>query len=558
MEGYKGTKPDFGWWEAQITAGIAHRKRLTSEAQWNTWREYYRGEWNSDILPMNLFFTMMRTVVPRIYFRNPGIAIRPGKPGPEHAIFAKILERIDNKLMTQMKIKASMRKMIGETWRFGTTFGKVGFGSMFDTRVDFDSAPTEGKKNERLEYNSNVKAKFPAFWRTSPGDVVLPAGLREFDESRWIAHVIERPLADVKADKRLANRGNVGAAREDLKSLNDPDGARVPMATLWEIRDKKTGEVFVLAKDAGSDKHTLHQEEDFFLNTSGRFPIFPLVFNTDDEFFWGTPDSRILEPYQLEINEIKTQIMYHRRFATKKILARAGTLSDTEALKLVDESIMPVIFTNTDPSRDIKELNSQNIPPELRIVAQDVLQDVRESIGFGRNQFGEFNPGSSDTTATEANIVRMASEIRIDERRDIVADLLGDVFVQGIHEVIFAMWTDEVVELVGPGGLPVWVTFTGTELARSSFNVDIDPDTSLPETRAVREQRAAQIFQLLAPNPLIDPVALTKHLLNSFHGVQFDNLMKELPPPPAGTVNGPLNPQQFGQMVSQRVAARNP
>ena len=85
------------------------------------------------------------------------------------------------------------------------------------------------------------------------------------------------------------------------------------------------------------------------------------------------------------------------------------------------------------------------------------MEDVRETVGFSRNQFGNFSSGSGDTTATEASIVQQASEIRVDERRDMVADMIVEV-METIHQIIFKFWGEEpVVDIVGPGGAPIWI-----------------------------------------------------------------------------------------------------
>ena len=488
-QGYIGTKPDYSYWNEQIRLGKEFRKKASCEAEWKKWREYYRGEWHGDVLPVNLFFSMLRTIVPRLYFRNPSISLKPGKPGVENAVFAKILERIDGNLIQEMDMKREMRRIIQETWMFGTSFAKNGFGTEHDPVMEIGKDLGRTDRGEVLEYNSAIKSAMPWVGRSSTKNMVLPEGCRHFKEARWMAERVIRPIDDVRADKRFANRSKL----KPTGSLMSPMGMvskapREEHIELWEIRDKKTGQVFVLTdyvmENSDNASHTLLQGPDFFLNTSGMFAWKGMVFNEDDERAWGVPDSKILEPYQLEINEIKTQAMFHRRMATSKILARVNTISKDQAQKLVDESILPVIYMNGDPSRDVKILDSMPIPAELRLAAVDVIQDMRETAGFGRNQFGEFNPGSSDTTATEAQIVRQASEIRVDERRDIIADLMVDTF-KDVHHVIFNFWrSEQVVDLVGPGAQPLWVAYTGTELARSSFSVLIDPDNSIPETKA--------------------------------------------------------------------------
>ncbi len=172
---------------------------------------------------------------------------------------------------------------------------------------------------------------------------------------------------------------------------------------------------------------------------------------------------------------------------------------------------------------------ASTIPKDLFVAAQAIVQDVRETVGFSRNQFGEFNSQSGDTTATEANIVRQASEIRVDERRDMVADMLVEV-METVHQIIFKFWTEEtVVDVVGPGGAPIWVRLAPSLLKEGRYNIKVDPDSSVPETRALREAKAVQLYQLLRTNPLIDPVQLTQYLLHELHGVQFDDMMRVLP-----------------------------
>src|ERR1043165_6439055 len=99
IDGYKKGQPDVGWWKQQLIAGVAYRKRYTHQDEWTKWKKYYRARWPTNVLPVNLFFKMTRTVVPRIYFRNPSISIQATKPGLEQQVFAQLIERIDNKLI---------------------------------------------------------------------------------------------------------------------------------------------------------------------------------------------------------------------------------------------------------------------------------------------------------------------------------------------------------------------------------------------------------------------------------------------------------------------------
>ncbi|KKM66857.1 hypothetical protein LCGC14_1477050, partial [marine sediment metagenome] len=218
----------------------------------------------------------------------------------------------------------------------------------------------------------------------------------------------------------------------------------------------------------------------------------------------------------------------------------------------------------------IKAVQSGTIPPELFQSFQQIMDIVRMTMGFSRNQFGEFMGGSEKPSATEAGIVKQASEIRIDERRDIVADGLLDI-MQDTNRLIFEHWgTERVERVIGPYGVPIWVKFTGEMLAKGQYDIKVDPDSSLPETKAQREGKALQLFQLLYPmtqqpdaqtgRPLLDSTKLTRLTLHEMQGTKYDDLLYGVPniydqefvsflTQNDRLMSEPQTPQQLGQAV---------
>lgn len=548
-EGYIRSRPDSGWWLEQIQAGERYRNKEAFEEKWKVWREYYRGEWSGDVMPVNLFFTMMRTMVPRIYFRNPSVSIMPAKPGFLNLAFSRMLERIDNSMMRQMKMKRQMKRIVRDAIMKGTGVGKMGIGGRYTpTPLATTDIPTS-RTGDRVEYLTTAIPSMPWFQRVSPKNFVVPTGLDDFENTRWTAERIERSLDDVVGDPRFENVKNIKATLLDNvheRQIHRP----MKMVKLWEVRDWKTGKVFVIAPDHGGNDKIVFYDDDAFQNYGG-FNYFPLIFNDDDEAFWGVPDSQIMEPYQLELNEIRTQIMKHRRVTLVKVLVKEQGMTRDEAEKLVSEDVQAVAFIRGTGNIDnnVKVMQQSTIPQELFVAAEAVMQDTRETLGMSRNQFGEFNSRSGDTTATEASIVRQAMDIRVDEKRDATADMMLDV-VKMQHSLIFDNWgEDQIIDVVGPGGVPVWVQLRAELLRSGQYNIRIDPDSALPETKQLREQRALLLYQQLRTNPLIDPVKLTQYLLNELQGPQFDDMMRLMPPiqQPSGVVQ----PEQFAGMLQQ-------
>ena len=182
--GYISGKPDVTWWMQQVHAGIKFRKKLTHQPKWDEWRKMYGGEWNDSTLPVNLFFKMARTVVPRVYFRNPSISVTPAKPGMLNWAFAQLLERIDNKLMRQMRLKQTMKDGVANSWFFSAGIAKVGFGGRFNLNIDDHggSAPVT-RSGHNLESDFNVQDFMPWVGNVHPGNFIVPDQLIRFQNT---------------------------------------------------------------------------------------------------------------------------------------------------------------------------------------------------------------------------------------------------------------------------------------------------------------------------------------------------------------------------------------
>lgn len=569
--GYVRGKANATWWMEQIRKGIAYRRKYAMESEWSRWRSYYRGRWPKGTLPVNLFFRMVRTVVPRIYFRNPSISIQPGKPGREQAAFAKLIQRIDNKLMRTMRIKQQIKMITQQTWMFGSGVGKRGFGENFHPSPELLSAGSaplaegEGSKIDRqVEYHNAVIGGQPWFLENPTGDFIVPAGSRNFQECRWYASWYRRPLLDLQADNRFENTAALAGSHRsgynaDRKALLTGDmEPSENMVDLVEVRDMATKQAFVLAPFGQTDRKCLFQDDDT-LQVNNRPPFYTVVFNPDDEVCWGVPDSVILEPQQMELNEIRTLEMKHRRLAIIKLIYKKNSITKEQFEKLLNGDVAAGIEVNGELA-DIDNFQVADIPQSLRGAGREVMEDVRENMGFSRNQFGNYAEGSADRTATESRIVEAASEIRVDERRDTIADLMVDVF-EDVHVDIFDRWTDEiVVDVMGPEGLPLWVAFKPNMLKAAQYELKIDPDSSVPETKEVRMQKAIITYERLKTNPLIDPELLTQYMLNELHGVQFDNMLRSLAQlqqrqqasgAPGSTQENPVGVGQFMEMMAR-------
>jgi hypothetical protein len=126
--------------------------------------------------------------------------------------------------------------------------------------------------------------------------------------------------------------------------------------------------------------------------------------------------------------------------------------------------------------------------------------------------------------------------------------------VNDIHPIMFNHWNKEqVFDIAGPLGIRLWVTFRPTMLRRGQYEVKINPDNGVPETKDVRQQKAASMYQLLKENPLIDPHKLTRYFLREMHGVAFDDMMIPIMQGPGMSPDQPIGMDQLPGVMQKLI-----
>jgi len=540
------------WWKL-IEQGLRYKERFGWSKRWPVYRDYARGVFpgyqsSADgILPYNLVYAMLRTMVPSIYLRNPYVNITPRlRPGLE--IHARILESIVNWLLQEIDIKAAIRRAVIDCFFTNRGIIKIGYDSLYGFTRDelLETLGLESltfnyldNKGRRIEYNTNVKPGMPWAIQVFPEFFIVPYGVQTLDDCPWVDHITIRPLEDVKADPKYKNTRDLQGTHIELlyRDVQKRDfyqslTSEIDYVELHEIRDLKRGEIRVLVP--GYDKW-LREEEDE-LQIEG-LPFVDFTFNEDTEFYWSASDVQIMEPQQLEMNEARTQAMKHRRLALVKFLAQRGAIDPDEIDKMLREDVGPVVFVDGAPSQAVNMLQP-HIPPDLVQWVEVIRSDVREMMGVGKLQAGELSTGRK--TATEAQIVHFAHQLRMDSRRDAVADALTKA-VRKIIQLVFKMWDRRrVAEVVGYDAARYWVEFTGREII-GEYNVRVDVESMTPMTKAIKRSEILQVIQALSKYPGANISYLLRSLLREF---EWADVMKILPPSQE-TLSRPMTVREF-------------
>lgn len=550
IEGYSDNykQANANWWLEQVYAGQDERKILTREGMWSTYRQYYRNRYSDGVFPKNMFFVMKRSLVPRVYFRNPKISILPKKPGAEHKALAAIMQKVDNSLLNSMRLKEEMKLMVDRAFTESYGVQKLVFGAEFTpTPTPGGTSPPVDKRGVRSEYRPGIVENQPFVKTLRGNEIILPKGIKRVEDTYMIGHWIWRYRDDVYNDPRFPNIQKLIKKTKGVDGLNkhDPifegtgDNPREIMRLL-EIRDRRTRKVMLFAPDDVKDREILMADDE--MQTDYSSPFFFYVPNPDDDHPYGVSDASILVTFQEQLNEINTRIYEHARLGIARILAEQNALTPDTEEALLKGDVLTVV--KVAKRSGIEVMSLVEIPEALLKEKTEIMEDMREVMGFSRNAMAQFQARSHGPTATEVEAVKAAAELRVDERRDILSDHLTRLF-RDIHLVIFRHWTREHVErVVGPNGVETWVRFTGAMLREGEYEVQIEPDTSVSETAEVRQARAEHLYQLFANNPRIDQDKLVKHVINETRGVSLEDLMLDQTPGQGAPV---LNPQQFAR-----------
>jgi len=550
------------WWKDAIVNGMKFQLKYAKSNMWASYKAYYRHEFPEGILPVNMVFSVLRQTIPQVYFRNPAVVITPTKPGLEFELHARLVEDIDNWLLRELNTKYQIKRMIADAFLCGISTGFIGYDSLYGYdqektigKTGIASLTSFDKKGNRIEYNTGATPGMPWFIRSRPEDVVYPWGCEGIDSAEWVAMRVFRPVDDIKADPKYKNTKDLkgsfvqrrttpaGGTRDEW---NDGDMKDHEWVELWQIRDAKTKKILALTMD---HSEFLREDEDV-LQIEG-IPAETLVFNPDPDFIYGVPDARIIEPQMLELNEIRTQAMKHRRIDILKFLYKEGAVKKEELDKMLTEQVQAGIMINAEGAltESIMPLQpgASGILADLERAGEVVRGDVREMVGFSRSSVGEYM-GKTHISAKETDVVNWANQIRIDERRDIVADMLTNI-VRKFNQIVFTNWTQPMVRaVVGPDGAKYWIKFSPTDI-KAEYNLKVDPTNALPVDQRTKRQDAIEMATAwanmnmgLVKSGAPAPAELQRYFFNQFDGVNVDRLLAQVnqqPAPGAG-----MNPEQ--------------
>jgi len=528
-------------WLTEIDNGLEFRRSYGLEDSWPELEAmFYSVAKSSKEAGPNLIAASGDAMVSQVSVPKARFLIRAKQP--YGIATAKTLESVDNSLVDELKISRTVGRSALHAFLWGTGIIKIGYDSEFgfDRRLTLDddqsySMSQFSMKGDRIEF-APTKSGTPWVASCLPHDIIVPFGTIDIEDAPWIIHRVVRHVDDVKADKKyehtrdlqpcMSMKDFVTSYTARIKTYRVGDSlysttrtGKAEYTELFEIHDRRTGKIYVIA--SGHSKF-LRNDEDL-LQIKGKLPFVELRFVPNARTFWTTPDSFYLKPYQAETADISRIASIQRRASVLKFLYHAGTIDEAEMLKLLslDPAVGVKVQAGTPLNEAVLPFTAANNNQFLYGDAEYVRRNARESVGFSRNQLGEFEH-SGRRTATEAMVVNDAANQRMSRRQLIVHGTYIDIIKQ-INNIIFEFWkTPRWTEVVGVEGAQ-WIEYTGDQLKGDYlYDVDFAPENTM--NRDARKMEALNMYATLSQDPSVDQMKLRQYLTNAYNDPEFTGL----------------------------------
>lgn len=464
---------------------------------------------------------------------------------------ARILETLDEVFVDELYIPQELEMSTLHAYLWGKGIIKVGYDSEFGWDPTLDVGLLEqtpigmtlsqfDSKGHRLEFGS-ARPGMPWAESILPHDFLVPYGTRLLRTAPYAIHRVVRHIDLLRQDVKYEGTRNIqpNMSMEDfVKSYTTTmrpyrlgDSVAVygrarenksEYVELWEIHDRRTGRVIVLA--TGHNKFL--RNEDDLLQVDG-LPFVDVGFIPTARTFWTTPDSYYLRQAQAELTDITIQSQKQRRISVVKFLYDTNMLTAEEAEKALSSEVGAALGVNNKSGQSLKDAIIPLQSPGNMLLyqeAENTRRNARETVGFSRNQMGEYE-ASGRRTASEAALVDQSSKLRMSRRHVAVQRAYKEIFKK-LNGLVIEFWTaPRLAEILDDDGIAEWETYSGPML-KGEYGYQIDFSNETPENKVGSKQEALLIYQMFSQDPTVDPVELRRFVARKMRDPEFSLLFK--------------------------------
>ncbi len=552
----------------ELRQAKAFRDEFINDKACKATLKLYRAQYSEKLQPINLVFSTTRGMLPYVYFQNPKVQVVARSGDFLISLATPLVQALASLLMEKLDLKQKVRAMSLDNSITGTCIAKLGSNAAGALPKSLQST------KELTPLGLGKGAQFPWVSPVFAQDFLVPKRtIRQYSShltARWCAHrliykrsellgmkgmefrkqgVKEAPAVDLQYPDDSFSRAQsvidpilsamtrlrrAIAAKEGKTKLERDEKANEHIV-VWEVWDAQAEKLLWLASDADMQEMVVLREGTFKLSKLPlrALPFVSACYNQDPKYFWGVSDTALIAPQQKEATMLRTRLSLLVRLQTLRLLYQEGMIDPNELEKLWSEEPLAGLPVKGNPKDIIMQFNI-DIPQALPNVINMNRMDIREVLGFGENQSGEFHSGRR--TATEVNAVQTGSMARMDDKRSLMADLITSILRYALG-VVFETWKEEVtlpLVIPNPDGTQQvkLVKFKWSDL-QADYDFKLNFDDALPFSKVDKFANAQMLSQMLQAIPEVSQPAVANYILEQV-GAEVKISDFQIDPQPVG------------------------
>lgn len=353
--------------------------------------------------------------------------------------------------------------------------------------------------------------------------------LRSFEGADWIAYEALRSPEQIRevygvdlGNKFTSyNEEEVPGAKR-FESSEEGNKNDKGAALVWEVQDKRTGNVFTLAD--GYD-HFLEEPAAPMIILDRFFNAIPLLFNeieSPDELY-PPSDVEMLEHAQYEYNRARHGLREHRQASRPRYVAPKGKFEEPEKEMIANCGAHTLIeMAGLVPGESIQNVvqafPTLGVDPNLYETGS-ILDDTLRSTGSQEANFG----GTSGSTATESQIAEGSRVASVNSNVDDLDDWLSELAECAGAALFQNMSMETVTKIAGPGA--VWPEFMTADVSAEMF-LEVKAGSAGRPNKAAELANLERAAPILLQTPGVDPVWFAREVIKRLDdGLDIDEAL---------------------------------
>ena len=425
----------------------------------------------------------------------------------DNHVNARLMEIKLNHEIEQIKLKEIMRRCVSHAkGHYGIGWAKTGYQNLSVAQFNNDR---DSRTNYWVEW-------------VDPRDVPFDWRAVEAKQMRWVAQRLIMPRREVEAAGFRLPPNYVGRLPEHILDRDRQTGATSALSykdsplefmEFWEYHDLEQNMIDWCLTDGPGQEYFYMRDTSVQPYPHEGSSFVPLVINEDDHDLIGVTDIQPVEEQVKALNRMRTREVHHMDNYGTGMIAEETAVTDAQRKKYRRTPYGYELIVRDGALNRVKLQGTPSMGSDHYNMSQVHKEEIRTILGIS-----DYQQGGADLSrkATEAEIIRSAGSIRIEDDRTFVGDFAVEIvrriaamvqaFAQPIefYNVAREEFDDDFIDVLKQElGYNPKLPFLGIpkERIQGEFDFKINIEEMVHQPREVRAAQLQKSLSLVIQDP---------------------------------------------------------